>query len=133
MTDVLLGILCIVVTIQIVRKEMLSQRDTAILERVERLSVKVEAYLSVIETHSRLNEENKIQLKATLEKMKTETTIAAKKAESVANEAKDEIKSVVREVPDKVVEKMQEVATSDPFKSSESSVKIGKLPPEKSQ
>jgi hypothetical protein len=120
-TDVLLGILCIVVAIQVVRKEMLSQRDNAILNRVEKLSIKVEAYLSAIETHSRLNQENKNQLRDTLEKMKVETVIAAKKAESITKEAKEEIK---KEVPERVVEKIQEMGITDPFRSSDSSVNL---------
>lgn len=127
MTNVLLVILCVLIILQTIYKVVITTQDRAILKRVERL-------LIVTETHSRLNQENKERLKETLEKMKTETNVAAIATAGIAKEAKEEIKACVEKVPEKVVERIHEASVSDPFKSgSGSSVKIGKLPTDNPQ
>lgn len=119
MTDALLVILCILVVSQSIWKYFIHVRESAILRRVEVL-------LNVTETHSRLNQENKEQLKATLEKMKADTTVAARRAESVAKEATNEVKSAVKEVPKEVVKEIHESRIID--LTSESSTKLTPTP-----
>jgi cytoskeletal protein RodZ len=104
---------------QVIEKRAQNKRTSDIL-------IRVEALLTATETHSRLNQENKEHLKRTLELMKVETTVAAKKAEAVAKDAKEEITTTIERVPKEVVKELHESGT-DPFKS-DSGTKLPQVP-----